>query len=89
MLSFQARGLEYPEEIGGQRDLLSRAALMINLENKKQRDQKQRDKEEEQKRMSKASEKGKEKEVEIIEVGGDEVEEGEEAILDVDISTEA
>lgn len=70
---------------------MSRAALMINLENKKQRDQKKREKDEEQKRMSKASEKGKEKEkeVEIIEVGGDEVEEGEEAILDVEISTEA
>lgn len=89
MLSFQSRGLEYPDEIGGQRDLLSRAALMVNLENKKQRDQKKREQEEEKKKAAKASEKGKEKEVEVIQVRGKEVEAEEEAMLDIDISTEA
>lgn len=59
MLSFQSRGLEYPDEIGGQRDLLSRAALMVNLENKKQRDQKKREQEEERRKLRKRARRGK------------------------------
>ncbi|GAA6016981.1 hypothetical protein JCM11491_006118 [Sporobolomyces phaffii] len=44
VVAFQARGLAWPDEMGGQRDLLNRAALMINLEHKKERDRRARDK---------------------------------------------
>jgi hypothetical protein len=85
LLSFQSRGLEWPNEIGGQRDLLNRAALMINLEHKKQRDQAAREKEEEKKKklaeVEKDKGKGKEKQVEV------EVAKDEQAVPDIDITS--
>ncbi|GAA6060448.1 hypothetical protein JCM10212_000041 [Sporobolomyces blumeae] len=35
VMSFKARGLDYPDEIGGQRDMLVRAALIVSLEEKR------------------------------------------------------
>ncbi|GAA5901492.1 uncharacterized protein JCM6883_000229 [Sporobolomyces salmoneus] len=101
LLSFQARGLEWPNEMGGQRDLLNRAALMVNLESKKQRELVKREKEEREKKrkeMEAQAEKEKEKEN-----GGGEgkgkgkekevekvvVEEEEVPILDIEITSAA
>ncbi|GAA5951472.1 hypothetical protein JCM3765_005945 [Sporobolomyces pararoseus] len=100
LLSFQARGLEWPNEMGGQRDLLNRAALMINLEHKKQRDQAAREKEEQEKKKKEAQMekekanavgdgkgKGKEKEFESVAVVAQVAREAE-SISDIDITFE-
>jgi hypothetical protein len=96
LLSFQARGLDYPNEMGGQRGLLNRAALMTNLERKKQREQATREKEEVEKKKKaelekqNANGKGKGKEVETsLEVVGT-LDGGEvEVTQDIEITSEA
>ncbi|GAA5872255.1 hypothetical protein JCM16303_001031 [Sporobolomyces ruberrimus] len=90
LLSFQARGLGYPNEMGGQRDLLSRAALMINLEHKKKSDAAAKEREEQKKKKELEQEKqgkgkGKEQPVEEeIEPAQDEV-----VVPDIEIVSEA
>ncbi|GAA5986937.1 hypothetical protein JCM5350_000913 [Sporobolomyces pararoseus] len=101
LLSFQARGLEWQHELGGQRDMLNRAALMINLERKKQRDQAKREKEEQEKKNKEAqlekekanavvngNGKGKGKEVESDVIVVPQIAGEGEAISDIDITFE-
>ncbi|GAA5902260.1 hypothetical protein JCM5296_003966 [Sporobolomyces johnsonii] len=65
VLSFQACGLVYPGEIGGMRDLLRRAGLMVNLEAERRRREKKK------KTRRRRGEGGGEGGGEAMEVGGE------------------